>query len=190
MFEPCAVIVVRLDHTLRELPGGVWELLRRGVLPDDSPGCHFRRLAQNKQLRLKRPRFSWTRIKGESDVQGGGENGSVEGRGTGRGGGSPKGDRSPCRRRGGRGGLPGAGAAVERLRQILSSLPGIPLQRFPQMVHKGPVNTRFKGVKTVHPPSTIAEGGSCDRNWKPWNGRRQAGATCGTDSRMVCPVTL
>ena len=27
---------------------------------------------------LKRPRFSWTRIKGESDVQGDGENGSVE----------------------------------------------------------------------------------------------------------------
>ena len=67
---------------------------------------------------IKRPRFSWTRIKGESNVQGGGENGSVEGRGTGRGigtdGGSPEGDWSPCRRRGGRGGLPGAGAAVER----------------------------------------------------------------------------
>ena len=56
---------------------------------------------------VKRPRFSWTRIKGESNVQGGGENGSGEGRGTGRGigadGGSPKGDWSPCRRRGGRG---------------------------------------------------------------------------------------
>ena len=69
-------------------------------------------------LHVKRPRFSWTRIKGESNVQGGGENGSVEGRGTGRGigtdGGSPEGDWSPCRRRGGRGGLPGAGAAVER----------------------------------------------------------------------------
>ena len=67
---------------------------------------------------LKRPRFSWTRIKGESNVQGGGGNGSIEGRGTGRGigadGGSPKGDWSPCRRGGGRGGLPGAGAAVER----------------------------------------------------------------------------
>ena len=34
---------------------------------------------------VERPRFSWTRIKGESNVQGGGENGSVEGRGTGRG---------------------------------------------------------------------------------------------------------
>ena len=34
---------------------------------------------------LKRPRFSWTQIKGESNVQGGGGNGSVEGRGTGRG---------------------------------------------------------------------------------------------------------
>ena len=47
-----------------------------------------------------------------------GEMGSVEGRGTGRGigadGGSPEGDWSPCRRGGGRGGRPGAGAAVER----------------------------------------------------------------------------
>ena len=34
---------------------------------------------------VKRPRFSWTRIKGESNVQGGGGNGSVEGRSTGRG---------------------------------------------------------------------------------------------------------
>ena len=34
---------------------------------------------------VERPRFSWTRIKGESNVQGGGENGSVEGHGTGRG---------------------------------------------------------------------------------------------------------
>ena len=70
------------------------------------------------EVYLKRPRFSWTRIKGESNVQGGGGNGSIEGRGTGRGigadGGSPKGDWSPCRRGGGRGGLPGAGAAVER----------------------------------------------------------------------------
>ena len=67
---------------------------------------------------LKRPRFSWTRIKGESNVQGGGGNGSVERRGTGRrigtDGGSPEGDWSPCRRGGGRGGLAGAGAAVER----------------------------------------------------------------------------
>ena len=37
------------------------------------------------EVSLKRPRFSWTRIKGESNVQGGGENGSVEGCGTGRG---------------------------------------------------------------------------------------------------------
>ena len=36
------------------------------------------------------------------------------GRGIGADGGSPKGDWSPCRRGGGRGGLPGAGAAVER----------------------------------------------------------------------------
>ena len=42
----------------------------------------------------------------------------AEGCGTGRGlgadGGSPEGDWSPCRRGGSRGGLPGAGAAVER----------------------------------------------------------------------------
>ena len=58
-------------------------------------------------MSIKRPRFSWTRIKGESNVQGGGGNGSVEGRGTGRGigtdGGSPKGDWSPCRRLAGAG---------------------------------------------------------------------------------------
>ena len=69
-------------------------------------------------LYIKRPRFSWTRMKGESNVQGGGGNGSVERRGTGRrigtDGGSPEGDWSPCRRGGGRGGLAGAGAAVER----------------------------------------------------------------------------
>ena len=42
--------------------------------------------AQRKRstLHVKRPRFSWTRIKGESNVQGGGGNGSVERRGTGR----------------------------------------------------------------------------------------------------------
>ena len=51
------------------------------------------------------------------------------------------------------------GPRRQRLRQILSSLPAIPLQRFPQMAHKGPLNTLFQGVKTVHPPSTIAEGG-------------------------------
>ena len=48
-----------------------------------------------------RPRFSWTRIKGESDVQGGRGNGSVEaseGSGIGADGGSPKGDRSRRRR--------------------------------------------------------------------------------------------
>ena len=74
---------------------------------------HYQSPAQVRRdfVGLKRPRFSWTRIKGESNVQGGGGNGSVEGRGTGRGigtdGGSPEGDWSPCRRRGGRGGLPG-----------------------------------------------------------------------------------
>ena len=89
--------------------------------PDGSERPYWNTFYQEvtyQELSLKRPRFSWTRIKGESNVQGGGGNGSIEGRGTGRGiggdGGSPKGDRSPCRRRGGRGGLPGAGAAVER----------------------------------------------------------------------------
>ena len=65
---------------------------------------------------LRRPRFSWTRIKGESDVQGGWENGSVEEHewtwvGTDEG--SPEGDWSRCRRRG-RGRRLGPGAAVER----------------------------------------------------------------------------
>ena len=34
----------------------------------------------------------------------------------------------------------------------LPTAPAIPLQRFPQMVHKGSLNTLFQGVKTVHPP--------------------------------------
>ena len=79
---------------------------------------------------LKRPRFSWTRIKGESNVQGGGGNGSVEGRGTGRGigadGGSPEGDWSPCRRGGGRGGAgalaPGQRWSASRKRDVVLRL--------------------------------------------------------------------
>ena len=66
---------------------------------------------------LRRPRFSWTRSKGESDVQGGWEHGSVkerEGTWVGTDGGSPEGDWSARRRRGRRGGGPGAAAAVER----------------------------------------------------------------------------
>ena len=68
------------------------------------------------ELLVRRPRISWTRIKGESDVQGGWENGSVEERewtwvGTDEG--SPEGDWSRCRRRG-RGRSLGPGAAVER----------------------------------------------------------------------------
>ena len=65
---------------------------------------------------LLRPRFSWTRIKGESDVQGGSGNGSVEegaGSWVGADGGSPKGDRSRRRRCGGWGPGLGARAAVE-----------------------------------------------------------------------------
>ena len=52
---------------------------------------------------LKRPQFSWTLIRGESNVQGGGGNGSIEeraGEGVGGDGGSPEGDRSARRRRG------------------------------------------------------------------------------------------
>ena len=66
---------------------------------------------------LNRPQFSWTRIKGESNVQGGRGNGSVkdgEGCWVGADGGSPEGDRSPCRRGGDWGGGLGAGATMER----------------------------------------------------------------------------
>ena len=69
------------------------------------------------QRNLRRPQFSWTRIKGESDVEGGGGHGwSEEGEesGVGADGGSPEGDRSRRRRRGGWGGGLGARAAVER----------------------------------------------------------------------------
>ena len=66
---------------------------------------------------MRRPRFSWTRIKGESDVKGGGGHGWVEasaGSCVGADGGSPEGERSRRRRRGGWGGGLGARAAVER----------------------------------------------------------------------------
>ena len=66
---------------------------------------------------LRRPQFSWTRIRGESDVKGGGGYGWVEasaGSGVGADGGSPEGDRSRRRRRGGWVGRLGARAAVER----------------------------------------------------------------------------
>ena len=44
---------------------------------------------QSSEFLLRRPLFSWTRIKGESDVQGGGGNGSItEGGGGGTNGGS------------------------------------------------------------------------------------------------------
>ena len=52
---------------------------------------------------VRRPQFSWTRIKGESDVKGGGGHGWVEasaGSGVGADGGSPEGERSRRRRRG------------------------------------------------------------------------------------------
>ena len=68
-------------------------------------------------LTLRRPQFSWTRIKGESDVEGGGGHGWVEaseGSWVGADGGSPEGDRSHRRRRGGWVGGLGARPAVER----------------------------------------------------------------------------
>ena len=72
---------------------------------------------QQQQHPVRRPQFSWTRIKGESDVKGGGGHGSVEegaGSGVGADGGSPEGERSRRRRRGGWGGGLGARPAVER----------------------------------------------------------------------------
>ena len=66
---------------------------------------------------VRRPQFSWTRIKGESDVKGGGGHGWVEasaGSWVGADGGSPEGDRSQRRRRGGWVGGLGARPAVER----------------------------------------------------------------------------
>ena len=80
------------------------------VPPTGAAGCHG-------EVHVKRPQFSWTRIRGESNVQGGGGNGSIEeraGEGVGGDGGSPEGDRSARRRRGRGGGAPGAGAALER----------------------------------------------------------------------------
>ena len=74
-------------------------------------------LEAREQYELRRPQFSWTRIRGESDVKGGGGHGWVEasaGSGVGADGGSPEGDRSRRRRRGGWGGGLGARAAVER----------------------------------------------------------------------------
>ena len=66
---------------------------------------------------VRRPQFSWTRIRGESDVTGGRVHGSVEegeGSRVGADGGSPEGDRSRRRRGGGGVGGLGARAAVER----------------------------------------------------------------------------
>ena len=53
------------------------------------------------------------------------------------------------------------GPRRQRLRQILSSLPAIPLQRFPQMVHKGPLNTLFqRGQNRPPPPRQSPKGGN------------------------------
>ena len=63
----------------------------------------FVKIQGQQQYLLKRPQFSWTLIRGESNVQGGGGNGSIEeraGEGVGGDGGSPEGDRSARRRRG------------------------------------------------------------------------------------------
>ena len=78
--------------------------------PVDRTGC-----ASKQELR--RSQFSWTRIKGESDVEGGRGHGSVEegeGSGVGADGGSPEGDRSQRRRRGGWVGGLGTRPAVVR----------------------------------------------------------------------------
>ena len=75
-----------------------------------------------------RPRFSWTRIKGESDVQGGSGNGSVEegaGSRVGADGGSPEGERSPRRRAaaaGARGLAPGQRWSASRKRDVVLRL--------------------------------------------------------------------
>ena len=75
------------------------------------------RTRQANRMRVRRPQFSWTRIKGESDVKGGGGHGWVEasaGSWVGADGGSPEGERSQRRRRGGWVGGLGARPAVER----------------------------------------------------------------------------
>ena len=77
---------------------------------------------------MNRPQFSWTRIKGESNVQGGRGNGSVkdgEGCWVGADGGSPEGDRSPCRRGGDWGGgalAPGQRWSASRKRDVVLRL--------------------------------------------------------------------
>ena len=106
------------------------------------------------QLRLLRPRFSWTRIKGESDVQGGSGNGSVEegeGSWVGADGGSPEGERSRRRRRGGSGG--------EDLLALLAQLvlrPDVPVERYgfdPEFAAEcghGGVAVRHRGLGQPH----------------------------------------
>ena len=93
------------------LPGGLGRSTRASVRPvrgdhGDCPLRPPRRAGHGPTTvshRLKRPQFSWTLIRGESNVQGGGGNGSIEeraGEGVGGDGGSPEGDRSARRRRG------------------------------------------------------------------------------------------
>ena len=97
-----------LFHLLLELSDGY----QLGDVSTDDTFAHLSIFVQ-----LRRPQFSWTRIKGESDVKGGGGHGSVEegaGSGVGADGGSPEGERSRRRRRGGWGGGLGARPAVER----------------------------------------------------------------------------
>ena len=83
----------------------------------DAAKRHIGELSMEIELLLRRPQFSWTRIKGESDVKGGGGHGWVEasaGSWVGADGGSPEGERSQRRRRGGWVGGLGARPAVER----------------------------------------------------------------------------
>ena len=88
-----------------------------GILFDYAEPRPLQRAVSAAPLDLRRPQFSWTRIKGESDVKGGGGHGWVEasaGSWVGADGGSPEGDRSQRRRRGGWVGGLGARPAVER----------------------------------------------------------------------------
>ena len=88
---------------------------------------HSGRPERNALTRAKAPQFSWTLIRGESNVQGGGGNGSIEeraGEGVGGDGGSPEGDRSARRRRGREAGplAPGQRWSVGRKRDVVLRL--------------------------------------------------------------------
>ncbi len=100
-----------LDKYVQRAQASLPSLARTRVSP------HTFRHTKAMHLLLGRPQFSWTRIKGESDVAGGRGHGWIEtgeGSWVGADGGSPEGDRSRRRRGGGGVGGLGAGATVER----------------------------------------------------------------------------